>query len=170
MAKQAARPALTTAKPLEEKTISSNRQARYEFELMERFEAGIVLTGSEIKSVRAGRVNLREAYVRIEHREAWLDRRAHLAIRACGYTPQEPDRPRKLLLHSDEILTLRMQTQTKGLTIVPLRLYLKGRRAKVEIAIGRGKKLYDKRATMAERDARRDIEQRQHEHLSRRRA
>ena len=92
-------------------------------------------------------------------------RRAYLAHTSTpGYTPQEPDRPRKLLLHSDEILTLRIQTQTKGLTIVPLRLYLKGRRAKVEIAIGRGKKLYDKRATMAERDARRDIEQRQHEH------
>jgi len=160
MAKQAARPVLTTAKPLEEKTISSNRQARYEYELMDRFEAGIVLTGSEIKSIRAGRVNLREAYVRVEHGEAWLVG-AHISpYEQAGYTLQEPDRTRKLLLHNDEIVTLRVQTQTKGLTIVPLRLYLKGRRAKVEIAIGRGKKLYDKRATLAERDARRDIEQR----------
>ncbi len=164
MAKQAARPALTTAKPLEEKTISSNRQARYEYELMDRFEAGIVLTGSEIKSVRAGRVNLREAYVRVEHGEAWLVG-AHISpYEQAGYTPQEPDRTRKLLLHNNEIITLRVQTQTKGLTIVPLRLYLKGRRAKVEIAVGRGKKLYDKRATLAERDARRDIEQRRRDY------
>jgi len=164
MAKQAARPVLTTAKPLEEKTISSNRQARYEYELMDRFEAGIVLTGSEIKSIRAGRVNLREAYVRVEHGEAWLVG-AHISpYEQAGYTLQEPDRTRKLLLHNDEIVTLRVQTQTKGLTIVPLRLYLKGRRAKVEIAIGRGKKLYDKRATLAERDARRDIEQRRRDY------
>ncbi len=164
MAKQAARPVLTTAKPLEEKTISSNRQARYEYELMDRFEAGIVLTGSEIKSIRAGRVNLREAYVRVEHGEAWLVG-AHISpYEQAGYTPQEPDRTRKLLLHNDEIVTLRVQTQTKGLTIVPLRLYLKGRRAKVEIAVGRGKKLYDKRATLAERDARRDIEQRRRDY------
>ena len=164
MAKQAARPVLTTAKPLEEKTISSNRQARYEYELMDRFETGIVLTGSEIKSIRAGRVNLREAYVRVEHGEAWLVG-AHISpYEQAGYTPQEPDRTRKLLLHNDEIVTLRVQTQTKGLTIVPLRLYLKGRRAKVEIAVGRGKKLYDKRATLAERDARRDIEQRRRDY------
>ncbi len=164
MAKQAARPALTTAKPVEEKTISSNRQARYEYEIMEQFEAGIVLTGSEIKSIRAGRVNLREAYVRIERGEAWLVG-AHISpYERAGYTLQEPDRTRKLLLHNNEIITLRIQTQTKGLTIVPLRLYLKGRRAKVEIAVGRGKKLYDKRATMAERDARRDIEQRQRDY------
>lgn len=160
MAKQAARPAITTAKPVEEKTISSNRQARYEYELMDRFEAGIALTGSEIKSVRAGRVNLRDAYVRIDRGEAWLVG-AHISpYENAGYSPHEPDRPRKLLLHNDEIVTLRVQTQTKGLTIVPLRLYFKGRRAKVEIAVGRGKKLYDKRASLAERDAARAVRQR----------
>ncbi len=164
MAKQAARPTVAAPKPLEEKTISTNRQARYEYEILSQFEAGIVLTGSEIKSVRAGRVNLREAYVRVERGEAWLVG-AHISpYEHAGYTLQEPDRPRKLLLHNSEIVTLRIQTQTKGLTIVPLRLYLKGRRAKVEIAVGRGKKLYDKRATMAERDARRDMEQRQREY------
>jgi SsrA-binding protein len=165
MAKQAARPQATTAaKPIEEKTISSNRQARYEYELLDRFEAGIVLTGSEIKSVRGGRVNLRDAYVRVDRGEAWLVG-AHISpYERAGYSPHEPDRPRKLLLHRDEIVTLRVQTQTKGLTIVPLRLYFKGRRAKVEIAVGRGKKLYDKRATLAERDARRDMEQRKRDY------
>ncbi len=164
MAKRAARPEATATKLAEERTISSNRQARFEYELLDRYEAGIVLTGSEIKSVRAGRVNLRDAYVRVEHGEAWLVG-AHISpYENAGYAPHDPDRPRKLLLHSDEIITLRVQTQTKGLTIVPLRLYLKGRRAKIEIAVARGKKLYDKRATMAERDARREIEQRQREH------
>lgn len=164
MAKQATRPPVTATTPPEERTISSNRQARFEYELLDRMEAGIVLTGSEIKSVRAGRLNLRDAYVRVDQGEAWLVG-AHISpYENAGYAPQEPDRPRKLLLHRDEIVTLRVQTQTKGLTIVPLRLYLKGRRAKVEIAVARGKKLYDKRATLAERDARRQIEQRQHEY------
>lgn len=159
MAKQATRGA-ATAKPVEEKTISSNRQARFEYELLARYDAGVVLTGSEIKSVRAGRVNLRDAYVRIEDGEAWLVG-AHISPYAqAGYTPHDPDRPRKLLLHKDEIVTLRVQTQTKGLTIVPLRLYLKGRRAKIEIAVARGKKLYDKRASMAERDAQRAVRSR----------
>ena len=159
MAKQATR-GTTAAKPGDEKTISSNRQARFEYELLARYDAGIVLTGSEIKSVRAGRVNLRDAYVRIEDGEAWLVG-AHISPYAqAGYTPHDPDRPRKLLLHKDEIVTLRVQTQTKGLTIVPLRLYLKGRRAKVEIAVARGKKLYDKRAAVAERDAARAVRNR----------
>ena len=157
MAKTAMRPA-TTAPPVEEKTLATNRQARYEYEIFERFEAGVVLTGTEIKSVRAGRTNLREAFVRIMDGEAWL-LNAHISVyEHAGYTTHDPERPRKLLLHANEIVTLGVQTQTKGLTIVPLRLYLKGRRAKVEIAVARGKKLYDKRASMAERDAQRDIE------------
>lgn len=157
MAKQATRPA-AVALPLEEKTISTNRQARYEYELLARYEAGIVLTGTEIKSVRGGRVNLGEAYVRITDGEAWL-LGAHISpYEQEGYVTHDPVAPRKLLLHRDEIVTLRVQTQQKGMTIVPLRIYLKGRRAKVEIAVGRGKKLYDKRATEAERDARRDVE------------
>jgi SsrA-binding protein len=160
MAKQAARGPVA-AKPVEEKTISSNRQARFEYELLARYDAGIVLTGTEIKSVRAGRVNLRDAYVRIENGEAWLVG-AHISpYEHAGYTPHDPDRARKLLLHRNEIVTLRVQTQTKGLTIVPLRLYFKGRRAKVEIAVARGKKLYDKRATMAERDAARAVRNRE---------
>ena len=159
MAKQATS-GMATAKPGEERTISSNRQARFEYELHARYEAGLVLTGSEIKSVRAGRVNLREAYVRIADDEAWLIG-AHIAPYAqAGYAPHDPDRPRKLLLHKREVAALRVETQTKGLTIVPLRLYLKGRRAKVEIAVARGKKLYDKRASMAERDAQRALRQR----------
>ncbi len=154
--KQPARPA---PPPLEEKTISSNRQARYEYEILARYEAGIVLTGTEIKSVRGGRVNLGEAYVRVTDGEAWMIG-AHISpYEQAGYVTHEPTATRKLLLHKDEIVTLRVQTQQKGLTIVPLRIYLKGRRAKVEIALGRGKKTYDKRATEAARDARRDVEQ-----------
>jgi len=157
MAKTTARPAVT-ARPDEEKTLASNRQARYEYEILDRYEAGIVLTGTEIKSTRQGRANLREAFVRVMHGEAWL-MNAHISpYDHAGYTTHEPDRPRKLLLHADQITTLAVQTQTRGLTIVPLRIYLKNRRAKVEIAIGRGKKLYDKRASLAERDAQRDVE------------
>jgi SsrA-binding protein len=160
MAKQATR-GTAAAKPNDEKTISTNRQARFEYELLARYDAGIVLTGSEIKSVRAGRVNLRDAYVRIEHGEAWLVG-AHISpYEQAGYTPHDPDRARKLLLHRNEIVTLRVQTQAKGLTIVPLRLYLRGRRAKIEIAVARGKKLYDKRAAVAERDAARAVRNRE---------
>lgn len=159
MAKQQVRPATSAVKPVEEKTISTNRQARFEYELLSQLEAGIVLTGTEIKSVRGARVNLRDAFVRVDHGEAWLIG-AHISpYEHAGYTTHDPTRPRKLLLHSDQITTLQVQTQTKGLTIVPTRLYLKGRRAKVEIAVARGKNTYDKRATLAERDARRDVEQ-----------
>lgn len=156
MAKSSMRP-VVAAKPVEEKTLASNRQARFEYEIFDRFEAGIVLTGTEIKSARAGRTTLREAFVRVMNGEAWL-LNAHISpYEQAGYVTHDPDRPRKLLLHAKEILNLSIQTQTKGLTIIPLRLYLKDRRAKVEIAVGRGKKLYDKRASLAERDAQRDV-------------
>jgi len=139
--------------------VAENRKARHDYTVEETIEAGIVLVGSEIKSVRAGRVNLRESYVRIDKDEAWL-LNAHIAVwpQAGTHFNHEPTRPRKLLLHANEIDYLRGKVEQKGLTLVPLRLYLLRGRAKVEVAVARGKKLYDKRDDMAERDARREIE------------
>jgi len=142
-----------------EKLIASNRQARHEYFIEETSEAGIVLTGTEIKSVRAGRLNLRDAYARIDDDEVWLIG-MHISPyeQAGAYFQHDPLRPRKLLLHRREIAYLRAQLGQKGLTLVPLRLYLRDGRAKLEIGLAKGKKLYDKRDTLAERDARRDIE------------
>ena len=141
-----------------EQTIALNRRARHEFSIDETFEAGIVLTGTEIKSIRAGKVNLADAYARIERGEAWLIG-AHIAPfeQASRYN-HEPKRERKLLLHRSEIDELLGRTKAKGQTIVPLRLYLNPRgRAKVELALARGKQLHDRRRDIADRDARRDI-------------
>jgi SsrA-binding protein len=141
-----------------EQTIAVNRRARHEFSIDETFEAGIALTGTEIKSIRAGKVNLADAYARIERGEAWLIG-AHIAPfeQASRYN-HEPKRERKLLLHRSEIDELLGRTKAKGQTIVPLRLYLNPRgRAKVELALARGKQLHDRRRDIADRDARRDI-------------
>ena len=142
-----------------EKLITANRQARHDYFIEESFEAGIVLSGTEIKSIRAGRVNLRDAYARIDGDEAWLIS-MHVSPyeQAGNYFQHDPVRPRKLLLHRREIAYLRAQLGQKGLTLVPLRLYLKRGRAKIELGLAKGKKLYDKRDTLAARDARRDIE------------
>lgn len=152
------RPA-TAARDEGEKVITSNRRARHEYFIEEMVEAGIVLSGTEIKSVRASRVNLAEAYAKIDNNEAWIVG-MHISPydQAGNYFQHDPTRPRKLLLHRREIAHLRAQLEQKGLTLVPLRLYLKRGRAKVELGLARGKKLYDKRATIAERDARRDVE------------
>lgn len=141
-----------------EQTIALNRKARHEFHVEETFEAGIVLTGTEIKSVRAGHVSLQEAYARIERGEAWLVS-AHIAPYAGGNRlNHEAKRTRKLLLHRDEIDELLGTTKSKGLTLVPLRLYIDERgHAKLEIGLARGKQLHDRRRDIAERDARRDI-------------
>ncbi len=141
-----------------EKTVALNRRARHEFKIDETFEAGIVLTGTEIKSIRAGKVNLADAYARIEHDEAWLIG-AHIAPWAQGNrTNHEPKRTRKLLLRRSEIDELLGRTKAKGQTIVPLRLYITDRgRAKVELALARGKQLHDRRRDIAERDARREV-------------
>ncbi len=139
-------------------TIALNRRARHLYNIEDVLEAGIALTGTEIKSIRAGRVNLAEAYARIERGEAWLIG-AHIAPYAEGNRfNHEPTRTRKLLLHRDQIAELAGRTSTKGQTLVPLRLYLKKGLAKLELGIGRGKKAYDKRAAIAERDARRELE------------
>jgi SsrA-binding protein len=140
-----------------QKTIVTNRRARREYFIEETFEAGIVLTGSEIKSIRAGRVNLQDSYVTIREGEAWL-LNTHIApYKQASHQNHEPKRDRKLLLHRRQIQRLLGKVQAKGYTIVPLRLYLKDNRAKVEIALARGKKLYDKRDALAKREAEREM-------------
>jgi SsrA-binding protein len=139
------------------KIVAQNRRATHDYFVEDHFEAGIALTGSEIKSIRAGRVNLREAYVRAEGREVFL-LNAHIAL----YDPaasrnHEPLRARKLLLHKKEIAKLAEKVQQKGYTIIPLKMYLAKGRAKVEIALAKGKHHYDKRQAIAERDSQREI-------------
>jgi SsrA-binding protein len=140
------------------KTVARNRKAYHDYFLYDTYEAGIVLTGTEIKSVRAGRVNLRESYVQIRNGEAWLINTHISPYAAASRENPDPKRDRKLLLHLREISRLQSAVQEKGLTIVPLRMYLKSNRAKVEIALARGKKLYDKREAIAKREDRRRID------------
>lgn len=124
----------------------------------ETIEAGLVLTGTEVKSVRAGQVNLREAFARIDAREVWLYN-AHISPYDHGNRfNHEPQRPRKLLLHRNEIVRLNQTVKKKGVTLVPVRIYFKHNHAKVELGLARGKKLYDKRDAIAERDAKREME------------
>ena len=139
------------------KTVATNRKARFNYRVEDSVEAGIVLTGTEIKSVRAGKVSLNDAYVRPEKGELWL-LNAHIARYEAGsYMSHEPIRPRKLLLHRREIAVLTSKVMEKGLTLVPLRLYIKGNRAKVEVALARGKKLYDKRESIIRRETEREV-------------
>jgi SsrA-binding protein len=139
------------------KTIASNKKAFHNYIIGERFEAGIALTGSEIKSIRAGRVSLVDAYVRPESGEMWL-LNAHIArYDPSSYLGHEPTRPRKLLLHRKEINNLAGKAAEKGLTLVATRLYLKDSIAKVEIALAKGKKLYDKRETITRREVDRQL-------------
>lgn len=140
------------------KVIATNRKARYEYVLLESYEAGLALQGSEIKSVRAGQVSLAQAYVTVDEGQAWLVN-AHIApYDQAGRFNHDPLRPRKLLLHRSEIRKLWNEVRQKGVTIVPIRVYLKDGFAKVEIALARGKKQYDKRAAIAKRDAEREVE------------
>lgn len=139
------------------KVVATNRKAYHDYHIDETYEAGIALTGSEIKSVRAGSVNLRDSYVQPRGGELWM-----LNVHMAAYEPAsrqnvDPYRERKLLLHRDEIMRLAGRVQEKGLTIIPLRMYLKKNRAKVEIGLVRGKKLYDKRAAIAKRESEREI-------------
>jgi SsrA-binding protein len=140
------------------KTVVTNRRVRREYFIEESFEAGLVLTGSEIKSIRAGRANLQDSYVSIRDGEAWLVSSHVSPYKQASIENHEPKRDRKLLLHRHQIDRLLGKVQAKGYTIVPLRLYLKNNRAKVEIALAKGKKLYDKRADLAKRQAQRDME------------
>ena len=140
------------------KQIAANRKALHDYSIEDTYEAGVALTGTEIKSVRAGRVNLRDGFVQIRNGEAWL-LNVHISPYDFGNRENhEPRRERKLLLHRHEIRKLYSKVAERGWTIVPLRIYLKEGRAKVEIALARGKRLYDKRDAVAERDMDRDLQ------------
>ena len=143
--------------PAPVKVVATNRRARHDFEITRTLEAGIVLLGSEIKSLRAGRVSLQEAYVAIDRGEAWLVGANFASWQAASYSDHDPLRRRKLLLKSKEIFELGRTVQLKGMTLVPMRLYLKGGWAKLEIGVGRGKKLYDKRDSLKQRDTAREM-------------
>ena len=141
-----------------EGTLARNRRATFEFQILEKFEAGIALQGAEVKSLRGGRTQLNEGYVRVENGEAWL-LQVNIAAYAQGNRNNpEPERRRKLLLHRREIEYLDAKVRTQGLTIVPLRLYLSNNLVKLEIGLARGKKTWDKRQDVARRDAQREME------------
>lgn len=140
------------------KVVATNRKAYHDYEVEETHEAGIVLTGTEIKSIRAGSVNLRDSYAQVRNGEMWV-----MNIHIAPYEPAsrqnvDPYRDRKLLMHRGEIMRLMGRVQEKGLTLVPLRMYLKQNHAKIEVGLVRGKKLYDKRQTIAKRESAREME------------
>jgi SsrA-binding protein len=139
------------------KLVAQNKKARHDYEVLDTFEAGLVLTGTEVKSLRAGRASLVDAYAQIRDGEAWLHG-AHIPEYTQGtWTNHEPRRIRKLLLHRDEIARLIGKTREGGLTLVPLTLYFKDGKAKVEVALARGRRSYDKRQVLAQRDAAREM-------------
>ncbi|MBQ9903639.1 MAG: SsrA-binding protein SmpB [Synergistaceae bacterium] len=149
---------MSTSTRSEDKKVAVNRKARHDYFILDSFECGIVLTGTEIKSVRAGNLNLKDSYASLENGELWLQG-MHISPYEKGtYYNHEPERDRKLLLHKREILRLRNKTREKGLTLVPLSVYIKdGKRAKVELALAKGRTSHDKRDMIADRDAKRDI-------------
>jgi SsrA-binding protein len=140
------------------KPVAQNKKARFDFEILSTTEAGIVLTGTEIKSVRDGRVQLQEGYAKITDGEAFLVDTYIAPYANAGPFNHDPVRPRKLLLHKREIQKLYGKTQEKGLSLLPLRLYLKNGKAKVELGLGRGKRKYEKRDTLRKEDARKEIQ------------
>jgi len=138
--------------------VAQNKKARHDFEILATYEAGLVLTGTEIKSIREGRVQLKDGYGRIEEGEAFLQDVYIAPYPNAGPFNHEPTRSRKLLLHKREIQKLTGKIQEKGLALIPLRVYLKQGRAKVEMALGRGRKKYEKREVLRKKDAQREIE------------
>ncbi len=143
--------------PEKEKDIAVNRRAFHDYFIDEKYEAGLALTGSEVKSMRGGRANLRDGFVRIDGSEAWLEN-VHISPYAqANLLNHDPMRPRKLLLHRKEISTLIGKVRQKGYTLIPLRMYFSRNHAKVEIGLARGKRQFDKREAIAERDAKREI-------------
>jgi len=141
-----------------EKPIAENRKARFDYQFLERYEAGLVLTGSEVKSLRQGRVSLQQAYADVREGEAWLVG-AHIdPYEQAGIQNHEPERDRKLLLHRRELDSLYGKVREKGLTLVPVRLYFKNGRVKIELALARGKDVRDKRRNVQDREAKRQIE------------
>ncbi|HEX6488233.1 MAG TPA: SsrA-binding protein SmpB [Candidatus Dormibacteraeota bacterium] len=147
-----------TPKETGRREIATNRRAFHDYFIDEKYEAGLALTGTEVKSLRAGKANLRDGFVRIDGTEAWLENVHISPYTQGGYVNHEPMRPRKLLLHRREIATLIGKVRQKGFTLIPLRLYFAGNHAKVEIGLARGKRQYDKRVALAEADARREME------------
>lgn len=147
---------MATSDGSNEQLITKNRRAFFDYHIVDRFEAGLVLAGSEVKSVRAGKVDVSDAYVSIERGEAWLRQMFIAPFESAISFPHEPRRPRKLLLHGREIAEIERALAREGRTAVPLRLYFKGGRVKVELAVGTGKKTHDKRADIAKRDAERE--------------
>lgn len=142
----------------EQKTVATNRRARHEYEILETIEAGLVLRGTEVKSLRAGQVNFKDSYATVRNGEAWL-LGCHISPYSHGTDANhDPERDRKLLLHRREIERLTGKIAERGLTLVPLRLYFKDGRAKVELGVARGKKLHDKRSALREREVRREMD------------
>jgi SsrA-binding protein len=137
------------------KEITHNRKAFHDYHILDRIEAGLVLTGGEIKSVRAGQINIRAAYAKIQDGELWLVS-AHIAQYQSNPYKHAPERDRKLLVHRDEILKLQGQVSQKGYTIVPLRVYIKDHHAKVELGLAKGKRQYDKRQAIKQRETERE--------------
>jgi len=148
----------SSAKP-GRKVIAQNRRVRHDYDVLDVFECGIVLVGSEVKSLREGKCQLKDSYVRIERGEAWLFG-VHIPpyLHASGFGTHEPERTRKLLLHRREIEELRSRSQQESLTIVPTSVYFDKGHAKVDVALARGRKTYDKRRALAERDSKREAE------------
>ncbi|HUV46300.1 MAG TPA: SsrA-binding protein SmpB [Dehalococcoidia bacterium] len=140
------------------RTIAVNRKAYHDYHIQEMVEVGIVLKGSEIKSIREGKVNLRDAYARPENGELWLYNSHIASYDAASYNTHEPTRPRKLLLHKKEFDSLAGKVAQRGLTLVPLKLYIKHGVAKIELGVAKGKKIYDKREAIARREVGREIE------------
>jgi SsrA-binding protein len=140
------------------KVVSSNRKVRHDYEILDTYEAGLVLMGSEIKAIRAGHVNLREGFIQARDGELWLLNTHIASYEQAGHFGHDPLRPRKLLLHRKEINRIMARVQEKGLTVVPTMMYLLNGRAKVEIALARGKKHYDKRDALRKQDSRRQVE------------
>jgi SsrA-binding protein len=148
---------MTDKKDERERDVAVNRRAYHDYFVDEKYEAGVVLTGTEVKSVRGGRCNLRDGFVRIDGREAWLEN-VHISPYAqANVMNHEPMRPRKLLLHRKQISSLNGKVRQKGYTLIPLRVYFSRNHAKVEVGLCRGKREYDKREAIAERDAKREI-------------
>ena len=142
----------------EDRVIATNRRARHEYEILETLEAGLVLRGTEVKSLRDGQVNFKDSYATVRNGEAWL-MGCHISPYSHGTDANHaPERDRKLLLHAREISRLAGKVAEKGLTVVPLRIYLKQGRVKIEVGLARGKKLHDKRATLRERETRREMD------------
>ena len=143
------------------KVIANNRKARHNYEITSSLEAGLVLQGSEVKSMRAGKASLVDAYGRIRNNELWIIGMHIAQYKEATFANHEPTRERKLLLHKQEIKKIKRKVEEKGITLVPLKLYFKNNIAKIELGIARGKRKYDKKVSIAERDAKRDIQREQ---------